>query len=483
MGILPSNGGFWAVKLRAFQRRFLAGALADGVRTSCLSLPRAQGKTTLAAMLAYRVVNPRSSLFRRGTESHLVSSSLGQSRRTAFRLLKARIESRPDAEMYRISENRNECAVTHLPTDTRISVLAPRAASALGLVGCPWVFLDEPGSYDVLGGFQMHEAIQTAMGKPNSPLKALYLGTLAPARGDWWPALIKRGSSESRFVMCLAADPKKWDRTSEIRRVNPLAWQFPESRAVLLDELEDAKRDEASKATFLSYRLNIPSRSELEVLLTVADWQSVVERPVPERDGRSVVGLDFGSSRAWSSAVAVYENGRTEAIAVAPGVPSISDQEKRDRVSPHTYQRLVDRGQLYVDADRRVPRVSKLIAKVWEFNPAVLVCDRFRLSEVLDAVRGRCRVAPRVWQWSSASEDIRNLRRLAADGPLAVDEGSRDLIAVSLAAAKVLNDSSGNCRLIKKSAHNEARDDVAVSLTLAAGEAARQMTDEDEASA
>ena len=134
------------MNLRAFQRRFLSGALAPGVRTSALSLPRANGKTTLASMLAYRVVSPRSSLFRRGTESHLVSSSLGQSRRTAFRLLKALVESRPDAESYRVSENRNECAVTHLPTDTRISVLAPKAATAQGLVGCPWVIGDEPGS-------------------------------------------------------------------------------------------------------------------------------------------------------------------------------------------------------------------------------------------------------------------------------------------------------------------------------------------------
>ena len=467
------------MNLRAFQRRFLAGALAPEIRTSALSLPRANGKTTLASMLAYRVVNPKSSLFRRGTESHLVSSSLGQSRRTAFRLLKALVESRPDCDAYRISENRNECAVTHSPTDTRISVLAPKASTAQGLVGCPLIIGDEPGSWDVLGGFQMYEAIQTAQGKPLSPLRVLYVGTLAPAKGDWWPSLVKRGSSESRFVTCLQADPKRWDDVAEIRRVNPLAWQFPESRAVLLDELDDAKRDEASKSTFLSYRLNVPTRNEQEVLLTIADWQRVIARPVPERDGRSVVGLDFGSSRAWSSATAIYESGRCEAVAVAPGLPAIADQEKRDRVPPHTYARLLERGQLHVDADRRVVRVAKLLDKVWEFNPAVLVCDRFRLAEVLDAVRGRVRVVPRVWQWSSASEDIRNLRRLAADGPLAVDAGSRDLLAVALSSAKVVNDSSGNCRLVKMGTNNASRDDVAVALVLTAGESVRQGCGED----
>ena len=50
------------MRLRRFQKRFLFGALAEGVRTSALSLPRGNGKTSLAAMLAYRVIN-RSRLY------------------------------------------------------------------------------------------------------------------------------------------------------------------------------------------------------------------------------------------------------------------------------------------------------------------------------------------------------------------------------------------------------------------------------------
>ena len=81
------------MRLRRFQKRFLYGALADGVLTSALSLPRGNGKTTLAAWLAYRVITPGSSLFTAGTESHLVSASLGQSRRTAFRALKPELRA------------------------------------------------------------------------------------------------------------------------------------------------------------------------------------------------------------------------------------------------------------------------------------------------------------------------------------------------------------------------------------------------------
>ena len=340
--------------------------------------------------------------------------------------------------------------------------------------GTPVCVVDEPGVLRRSSGELLFDSIMTAQGKVNSPLRALFFGTIAPSRDGWWRELVEGGSIPGTYVQALQGDVKKWDDLREVYRVNPLSRIDAKFRAKLRQERDAARRDSRLKARFLSYRLNQPSADESEVLLTVDDWERVCARPVPERDGRAVVGLDFGRSRAWSSATAIYENGRCESVAVAPGLPAIADQEKRDRVPSSTYARLLERGQLHVDADRRVPRVTKLLDAIWKWDPAVLIVDRFRLAEVLDAVRGRVRVVPRVWQWSSASEDIRNLRRLAADGPLAVDEGSRELLSVSLAAAKVLNDTSGNCRLVKKGTNNQARDDVAVSLALAAGEAARQ---------
>ena len=43
------------------------------------------------------------------------------------------------------------------------------------------------------------------------------------------------------------------------------------------------------------------------------------------------------------------------------------------------------------------------------------------------------------------------------------------LLAASLSLARVKNDESGNFRLVKTGTHNEARDDVAAALVLAAG--------------
>ena len=51
---------------------------------------------------------------------------------------------------------------------------------------------------------------------------------------------------------------------------------------------------------------------------------------------------------------------------------------------------------------------------------------------------------PRVTRWSEASEDIRAVRKIAADGPLACEESSRLLVAASLSAAMVKNDDQGS---------------------------------------
>ena len=151
-------------------------------------------------------------------------------------------------------------------------------------------------------------------------------------------------------------------------------------------------------------------------------------------------------------------SGRCEAVAVAPGTPSIADQETRDLVARGTYQRLAASGVLTTDGDRRVPRVSALVEPVMSWRPSVIVCDRFRLSELQDAVRGRVPDCAAVQRWSDSSEDVRACRRVALDGPLAIAAEARALLSASLAVAKVESDTSGNVRLTKRGTNNQARE-------------------------
>ena len=330
---------------------------------------------------------------------------------------------------------------------------------------------DEPGAWEVNGSQLLHDAIETAKGKPGSPLRAVYIGTLAPATGGWWHDMVKGGTGGSVYVQALQGDPEKWDRWPEMRRVNPLVAVSADFRAKLREERDAARRDSRLKARFLSYRLNVPTGDESTMLLTVDDWEWVCARPVAEREGRPIIGLDLGGGRAWSAAVAVWRTGRVEALAVAPGIPTLAEQEKRDRVPAGTYRALAERGALRVAEGRRVQPPAELVGAACEAwgPPEVIVCDRFRLGELQDCVSASTPVVPRIARWSDAASDIRALRKVAADGPLSCAESSRLLIAASLAFAMVKNDDQGNVRLSKRGTNNEARDDVAAALVLAAG--------------
>ena len=425
--------------LRPFQRRFLARALAPGIDTAALSLPRGNGKSTLAAHILTRCLTPDDPLHKPGAEYVLLAGSLEQARQ-CFRIVRGWLEPGGQCKFVDTSQR---ISVRHLASGTALRVISSSAKKAFGLVGVPLVVADEPGAWDTVGGELMYDALRTAQGKPDSPLRLLLIGTLAPAAGGWWHELVNRGSRGTVHVTALQGDADRWDQWAVIRRANPLTAISGAFRAKLLEERNEARGDERLKARFLSYRLNLPTRDSAEMLLTVAEWKNVEARKLGAREGRPVVGCDIGAGRAWSAAVALWPSGRIEALALAPGTPTIERQEKRDRVPAGTYEKLVVAGSLTTDGARLVPRVPVLMRLAMRWRPLTITCDRFRLGEVLDAVRGRVPVVPRVARWSSSTADIRALRRLALDGPLSVAPGAKELLRASLSVSYIENDDPG----------------------------------------
>ena len=457
--------------LRPFQRRFLRRALAPGVDVAALSLPRGNGKSWLAAHVLQRCLTPGDSLFVHGAEYLLCSGSLEQAR-IVFRFLRTALE--PTGE-YRWLDSTTKVGVTHKGSNTRLRVMSSNGKTAFGIVGSPVVICDEPGAWLTVGGQLMWDAITGSIGKPNSPLKVIVIGTIAPSVDGWWADLVKDGSTSTTYVQALQGNPDKWDSWPEVKRVNPLTAISPEFTKRLKVELQEAKGDTRLKAKFLSYRLNVPTGDESTLLLEAADFQRMSEQETPARDGQPIVAVDLGGGRAWSAAVAVWHTGRIEALALAPGIPDLDAQEKRDRVAKGLYQTLFDRGLLSVAEGLRVQPPGSLwdsILSKWGC-PVLVVCDRFRLNELEDAVGGAAPVEPRVSRWSEAASDIRSLRRMVKDGPFVVDEDSRLLVAASLSVAYVKNDDAGSYRLVKRSTANTARDDVSAALVLAAGAYAR----------
>ena len=149
--------------------------------------------------------------------------------------------------------------------------------------------------------------------------------------------------------------------------------------------------------------------------------------------------------------------------------PLSAEQEKRDKVPRGTYQRIRNLG---IAEGKRVPPVGLIVREIYERwgRPARIICDRFRLAELQDEIGPSGPfIEPRQTRWSEASEDIRALRKMTKDGPLAVERESRSILQASLSVAFIKNDDQGSFRLVKKSGNNCARDDAAAALLLAAG--------------
>ena len=413
-------------------------------------------------------MTPGDVLHQPGKEYIIASSTLPQARLT-YSFIRAALEP---TGAYRWIDTATRLGATHKASNTKLRAISSNAKASFGLVNTPFVVVDEPGSLEITGGQMLADSLFTAQGKVGSRLKLILTGTLAPMAtgpGHWWWDLLAAGTKGRTHVQVFQGDAETWDYWPNIRKANPLIGLDSHTRQVILEERDLARGDSRLKARFMSYRLNRPSGDESTMLLTLDDWAMVRAREAPPRKGRPIVGVDLGAGRAWSAAVAIYQNGRTEALALAPGIPTIEAQEKRDQVAAGTYEKLVSAGLLHVADGLRVQppaQLAALITETWG-RLAGIISDRFRINELADT--GLTGLEPRISRWSESSEDIRSLRKMAKDGPLSVDPGSAALIEDSLGVAMVANDNSGNVRPLKRGSNNTSRDDVAFALTLGAG--------------
>ena len=452
-------------ELLQFQKRFVTRATDPKIDTAALSIPRGNGKSWLAAHLLTRALTPGDPLHVPGAEYLLCAASIEQAR-LVFRFVRAELE--PTGH-YRWTDGSTRIGIADRRDNTRLRVLSSNGKTSMGIVGCPLLIADEPGSWETNGGQLMADAILTAMGKPGSRMRVVFIGTLSPSVSGWWHDMVEAGSHGSTYVQSLQGDSEKWNTWKEVSRCNPLTKISADFRKKLRQELAAAATDTRLAARFKSYRMNLPSGDDSQMLLTTDDWKMVIARPVAERVGRPLVGIDLGQGRAFSAAVAIWKSGRIEAVAVCPGVPSVEAQEVRDRVPRNTYQNLVDSGKLMVAHGYRVPPVRLLVEHLTDEwgTPAGMLADRFREPELRDNSKG-INIEGRVVRWSEAAADIRSLRRLCRDGGLSCAEDSRDLVAAGLSVAQVKSDDQGNTRLVKSN-QNVSRDDVPAAMLLAAG--------------
>ncbi|MCY4300947.1 MAG: hypothetical protein OXC68_04305 [Aestuariivita sp.] len=93
------------MKLLPFQRKFIAQAMKRDTQIAALCLPRGNGKSTLAAHMAFRCLSPGDAFFEPGTQSYFIAASLSQARRTNFGILRGMIDDAGMSDQYRITDN------------------------------------------------------------------------------------------------------------------------------------------------------------------------------------------------------------------------------------------------------------------------------------------------------------------------------------------------------------------------------------------
>ncbi len=462
-----------AHRLLPFHRRWVRDVFQPDVEVGVLSCPRGSAKTWMAAQLAALAMRPGSALWQPPREVLAVSGSLEQSR-VLLAMVK---EALADVEHhYRWLQSGQRLACTHKATGVRLRVLSSSGRRAMGLATFSTIFADEPGSWQKREGALLYDALRQSLGKmPGQRL--VLIGTRAPSESDtWWPNLIDAGSGPGVHVSELRA-PRgaPWDAWPTIRKCNPLAGVNASLRRTILRERDEARKNPTARASFRAYRLNQRGVSVSDdSLVSLSDWQAVERRKLAPRKGRPVVGLDMGGNRSWSAAWCLWPNGRSEAYAVVPGIPSLEERERQDAQPRGLYQKLEADGVLVVDQGVRVSSPSVLVAHLVRkgIRPRGMVCDRFLAGAVEDAVRGRWPILFRRTRWTEATEDVAAFQKAVKDGPLSLLPACRKLVAVSLGGAVVRTDDQGSTRLVKRASYR-SRDDVAVAGVLACGQAAR----------
>ena len=458
-GLLPYQREFLAAVTRRDNRPELAG----------ISVGRGNGKTHLCGEMLARALKPSDDpLFVSGSESVLVSASRPMA---ALTLEAARLALGDDPE-FRWRRD----GVEHLKTRTRCRVLSSDSRRAYGLGSAMnLAILDEPGSFAPTSGERLWRALLGSLGK-NSSARIVACGTIAPAAvGSWWQTFIEAGSGPGKHVQLIQGNEKTWRDWEAVLAANPVCAISKSMVRTLKREHDEALQNDRAASAFLRFRMNInaPEVTHAQPLVSEEEWGRVVSRPAPPAEGRPVIGVDLGGTRSWSAAAAIFPSGRIESWAVAPGVPSLAEQERDDQVADGTYAALVLSGGLGVDEGQHVPDVERLLSRIWSWSPLCIVSDPYRSAELAQAVGGRVRIIERARSGGEATSNIMALRSMLLDTASGVTEASRDLLGAAFQQTNLVIDSSGLTKVVKLD-QRRSRDDASAALLLAAGERARR---------
>lgn len=354
--------------------------------------------------------------------------------------------------------------------------IAADGRSILGGAPCPIMILDERSAWDSAKGDALENALLSGAGKRGCT--ALIISTSAPDDTNAFSRWLDAPPPGTYVQEHRPAPGLPADDLPSLLVANPGASEGIGASPEWL--LAQARRAIARGGSALSSFRNLNRNERVStdtrsVLITTDQWLRCEVEELPPRDGPLVVGLDLGGSSsmsAWCNFWPVTQ--RLECYGGFPGSPSLSDRGANDAVGSR-YQEMADRAELMTFGANVVPVhefIAAMLAKLDGYPIAALCCDRFRQSELIEALgKTPLRIAP-TWRgqgWKDSGEDTERFRQFVFDQR--VRSKPSLLLRSALADAVVLVDPTGSAKIAK--ARSLARVDAAAASVLAIAEGSR----------
>ena len=276
--------------------------------------------------------------------------------------------------------------------------------------------------------------------------------------GPFIPEIVKRRDHEGVKVHLFqpAKDCDLLDRTAW-EAANP-GLGFIKSSTYMEHEAKRAKSTPSDEAFFRAQDLNLPGSPTVERIVSPADW-SRCNGPVPERDGRCVVGVDLGGSLSMTAAVALWPgSGRVEVWGAFPSVPPLEDRQRRDGLR---YDLMLKSGELELH-DGRLVRVGTflqaVVSRLQGEKVLMAGADRYRRAETEQALSDAGVRWNMAWRGTGASKtadgsfDVRAFQRMVLEKRLF--HGNSLMLASAVAGSKLRYDGAGNPALDKQGGLN-----------------------------
>ncbi|MXX24362.1 MAG: hypothetical protein F4Z82_02860 [Caldilineaceae bacterium SB0668_bin_21] len=458
-----------------WQRRLLRCFDAPG--DAAVSLGRGGGKSTFIAGIAAAAVDVGGPLVEPGAQTVVVASSFDQGKEAIFDTMMWFL--RPTLERYgrgtrgrfRVQDSANRAVIEDRETRASVRVLGcdPRRGHGLQtkLVIADEIAQWEPGSMR-----KLLAALDTSGGKLEGS-KMLWLGTRPETPGHpFQQALDGLNTTFQLTYAARAADPPFQRRTW--KRANPGLDYLPDLEAKIRSEVAAAKHDPDAMAKFRAHRLNQGVGDTAESWLVDPErWADALALATPEASGPYVLGIDLGDEAAMTAAAGYWSNGRLDAFAAFPAIPTLAERGKRDGVEG-AYLAMAERGELVCHPGRTSkPRLLVTEALLRWGQPVAVVADAHRKGELLDALEGSGMTAvPVVIRRMGpfdGGEDRADFHRAILEG-LARPTDNRLLDSAVSEARTVLSPKGGMRHLAKGTAGGRrlrARDDAAAAAVLA----------------